>query len=425
MIPLPFSGQPVLLVGLPLLLTAAAVTGWALLRRRGSNAAVTVSSLAALGCTAYSADTSWNFAADWLNMASTAERAGMFAAAELALFATALAARQNLASQGAPGLPGMMVWLLTGVQVIPAYAESGVVGGTVRAFVGPIMAATLWHLAMGIELRLRRPGSASRSLIATLARETRVRLLSRLGIDARDRDATQIARDRATARAVALVNRLAEQDPEQRTNWRGRRLTRRLSKAIAAVGTDRAQQGELLKQLAASRNAFVLVTMSLPSPWTTHPATESPTRHDASAFHTGTDHGDQHHPHTGTDHRDQHHPHTGTDHRDKVTHVAPLRRKPTPKSKARGHRDRPRSGRHAQRPAKEPTLSVEELAARVRPHVPELLERDGNESVTRVQLREILRREGLRGGRNDRLGLVLAHLRDQEKTPTKKRSASR
>lgn len=54
--------------------------------------AVPVAAVAALGCTAYSADTSWRFAADYLDMGGTAERVAMFAAAELALFATALMA---------------------------------------------------------------------------------------------------------------------------------------------------------------------------------------------------------------------------------------------------------------------------------------------------------------------------------------------
>ncbi|MDV9195673.1 hypothetical protein R6M67_09910, partial [Streptomyces sp. Wh19] len=181
---------------------ALVLTAWTIRRRNTSQKrfggpAVKVAAVAALGCTAYSADTSWRFAADYLDMAGTAERVGMFAAAELALFATALMARQNLATQGAPGLPGTLVWVITGVQVVPAYAESGLIGGTVRAFVGPVMAAMLWHQAMGIELRLRTPGAASHGLIAVLGREARERLLSRLGIAARDRDAAQITRDRA------------------------------------------------------------------------------------------------------------------------------------------------------------------------------------------------------------------------------------
>ncbi|MFF8779477.1 hypothetical protein ACF07W_19615, partial [Streptomyces sp. NPDC015140] len=254
---------------------ALALTIWAI-RRRGTRSqkrlvgpAVKVAAVAALGCTAYSADTSWRFAADYLDMAGTAERAGMFAAAELALFATALMARQNLAVQGAPGLPGTLVWVITTVQVIPAYAESGLIGGTVRAFVGPVMAALLWHLAMGIELRLRTPGAASHGLIAVLGREARERLLSRLGIAARDRDAAQITRDRATARAVTLAVRLAERTPEQQRNRRGRQLTRRLSKAVgrASVGTDPLQRAQLLDQLAARRHALALATVPLPSPW--------------------------------------------------------------------------------------------------------------------------------------------------------------
>ncbi|WP_435799253.1 hypothetical protein [Streptomyces misionensis] len=272
------------------------LTAWTIRRqgtrpqKRLSGPAVKVAALAALGCTCYSADTSWRFAADYLDMAGTAERAGMFAAAELALFATALMARQNLATEGAPGLPGTLVWVITGVQVIPAYAESGPIGGTVRAFVGPVMAAMLWHLAMGIELRLRTPGAASHGLIAVLGREARERLLSRLGIAARDRDAAQITRDRATARAVALAVRLAERTPEQQQSRRGRRLTRRLSKAVgrASVGTDARQRAQLLDQLAARRHALALATVPLPSPWSpahitaraaavpSHPASTAP-----------------------------------------------------------------------------------------------------------------------------------------------------
>ncbi|MFD7089674.1 hypothetical protein ACFV94_18010 [Streptomyces sp. NPDC059896] len=56
---------------------------------------------------------------------------------------------------------------------------------------------------------------------------------------------------------------------------------------------------------------------------------------------------------------------------------------------------------------------MDQLVTRVRPHVPALLERDGNETVTRVQVREILRNEGLKGGRNERLGLVLHELRTE------------
>lgn len=232
-VPLPIApvGSPGLLaIGALLLAVALLLAGWLLRRgrvrtgskRRPGTPAVRVAALAAAGCTAYSADTSWRFAADYLDMGSTAERAAMFAAAELALFATALMARQNLNSpRGTPGLPGVLVWVITGVQAIPAFAESGPVGGTVRAFVGPIMAAMLWHQAMGIELRLHMPEAASHGVLASAGREVRERLLSRIGIAERNRDAAQITRDRATVRAVALATRLADRTPKRRGNWRG------------------------------------------------------------------------------------------------------------------------------------------------------------------------------------------------------------
>ncbi|MZE68702.1 hypothetical protein [Streptomyces sp. SID5789] len=552
--------HPVLAFGatsdLPLLLAAVvpaalalALTAWAI-RRRGTRSqkrlggpAVKVAAVAALGCTAYSADTSWRFAADYLDMAGTAERAGMFAAAELALFATALMARQNLAVQGAPGLPGTLVWVITTVQVIPAYAESGPIGGTVRAFVGPIMAAMLWHLAMGIELRLRTPGAASHGLIAVLGREARERLLSRLGIAARDRDAAQITRDRATARAVTLAARLAEYTPEQQHSRRGRRLTRRLSKAVgrASVGTDPLQRAQLLDQLAARRHALALATVPLPSPWSpahssasaatvpAQPASNVPvpapgpdgsdepvrdrgsstsrgpvpeeadpeaeagagTKGDATGTAAGskscedgavpgtelagpesaarnaaavrTDRttrevaaqdADSHRgpgiaksgtettedrgptapqsrtettqdrgptaPQSGTEttqDRGPTAPQSGTETTQDRGHKVPLRRKPT-RTKNKDKRARSRSPQ-TERQARELGESERQLVREVRPHVPALLERDGNGAITRVQLREIIRRQGLTGVGNDRLGLVLQELRNEDITTTR------
>ncbi|OIJ91671.1 hypothetical protein [Streptomyces colonosanans] len=524
-----------LILGVPGAAMVLALTGWAFRRRatrtqkRLSSGAVAAAALAALGCTAYSAHTSWRFAADYLDIAGTAERASMFAAAELGLFATALMARQNLTTQGAPGLPGTLVWVITGVQVIPAYAESGFVGGTVRAFVGPVMAAMLWHLAMGLELRQRTPGAASHGLIATLGREARERLLSRLGIAARDRDAAQITRDRATARAVTLAARLAEQTPQQRLSRRGRHLTQQLSKAIgrASVGTDPAQRAELLAQLAARRHALALATVPLASPWSPHHTSETtiavPTSHAESstlsiagphagigstrgqgpgterkpgtvnAEHTsgtgdhradteegnvagdrnsslgthdsgaeavkpgssevqevcagtdlpvaevaaqgpgshrgpgaaesGTDTtGDRGPTHTGTDTTGDRGPtHTGTDTTGDRGHKVPVRRKPTTKAKSKGKEERSSRSRspQTQHPPREPEQSMDQLVQQVRPHVRALLERDGNESITRVQLREILRREGLPGGRNDRLSLVLQRLRSDDTTKTR------
>ncbi|NNN34654.1 hypothetical protein HLK59_30705 [Streptomyces sp. S3(2020)] len=552
---LPSGIEPVHLVAAVGML-ALALARWSVRRRwiragspRASAPAVWVAALAALNCTAYSADTSWRFAADYLDMGGTVERAMMFSAAELALFATALMARQNLRTQGAPGLPGGLVWVITGVQIIPSYAESGSVGGTVRAFVGPVMAAVLWHLAMGIELRLHKPDAASQGLIATLGREGRERLLSRLGIATRNRDAAQITRDRATRQAVALASLLASMPEELRERGRGRRITHRLQSALArsGVGTDPAQRRALLEQLAARRHATELATVPLPSPWTqtspgqsadrghrsplpvsiptssvnetqasdevsavpdggprsdasiedqvdgdrTEPGTghepvgdrphlstvglgDRPAEYGSGVLHEGqelagagrknvpagteepdddasgsADHvhesaaqggnspspvptptkdGDWEHPnaetgtppdgdrpHTVPDDGDREHPatDTGTEPPGDGPRTVPVRRTP----KARSSRNQPRGG-HSTRSRQQPKLSVEEMVERVRPHVPALLKRDGNESLTRVQLREILRTQQIRGGRNERLTPVLQQLRNKASTTT-------
>ncbi|MGW6258639.1 hypothetical protein [Streptomyces sp. NPDC055085] len=238
-----------------------AVLVWLKLRapQRRTPVAVVVAALGALVCTAYSGDTSWGFARDRLGMTAVEERSVMFLAAELALFACALMARQNLRTTGVPGTPGLLVWFITGVQVIPAYAESGIVGGTVRAVVGPIMAALLWHLAMGIELRHTKPGAGSQSLVAVIGRELRERLLSRLGLATRDRTAEQITRDRATARAVQLAAR------PNLHRWGKARLAAAVARS--GVGTDAEQRDVMMRMLAARRGAGSLATVELPSPF--------------------------------------------------------------------------------------------------------------------------------------------------------------
>ncbi|MHA4819854.1 hypothetical protein ACXZ65_36490 [Streptomyces aculeolatus] len=234
--------------------------------------AVRVAAVAALGCTAYSADTSWRFAADYLDMGSTVERAFMFATAELALFATALMARQNLHGPArAPGLPGVLVWMITAVQIIPAYAEFGPVGGTVRALIGPVMAAMLWHLAMGIELRHRTPDAASRSLAAILVRQAREHLLARLRIADQDADAARLIREEALSEAVALILRAASVADNQRGKRRERRLTERLHQALerAGVDGDPLQDELLLRKLATRKQALDLASLTLPPRWHT------------------------------------------------------------------------------------------------------------------------------------------------------------
>ncbi|MFF0740547.1 hypothetical protein ACFYVL_09105 [Streptomyces sp. NPDC004111] len=66
--------------------------------------------------------------------------------------------------------------------------------------------------------------------------------------------------------------------------------------------------------------------------------------------------------------------------------------------------------------------AVELLVELAHPFVPDVLARDGNESLTRVQLREIIRVNNLPGVRNERIGSVLHRLWSEESTNTNARS---
>ncbi|MFF6805688.1 hypothetical protein [Streptomyces sp. NPDC012616] len=161
--------------------------------------------------------------------------------------------------------------MITGGQIIPAYAESGTVGGTVRALIGPVMAAVLWHLAMGIELRHHTPEAASRSLLAILGRQARERLLARLGIHDQDADAARLIRERALSRAVTLILRIEAMPEAKRNKARGRRATRRLHEALerADVDGDLRQDELLLRKLGTRQQATRLASLPLPERWET------------------------------------------------------------------------------------------------------------------------------------------------------------
>ena len=254
---------------------------------RRSSAGVVFAVLGAALATLVSTNTSWRFFADHLGMHGTAERASMFTVAEVALFACALLARENLLAgaegdqddsddadrRPRAGTPGVLVWVISGVACVPAFAEGhGLTGSIVRCVLGPLGAAVLWHLALGVELRIVRPHAAAGGLLAVMARQVRERVLARLGMAEVDRDAVRIAQDRAIARAVALVDALstiAPDAPGWRVNRRRARLSGALRKAVrtSGVALNPALRDALLAQVAASRNAAALATIPLVSPW--------------------------------------------------------------------------------------------------------------------------------------------------------------
>lgn len=271
--------QPMATALTAFVLLAALTTVVVLVVRRTSGPVLTAG-CGALVATAFSGDTSWRFAGHQLGMQDS-ERLGLFAAGEIALLACAVMARANKQATatdtqaGTPGVPGILVWCITGVQIIPAFAESGLLGGIVRAVFGPVMAGLLWHLAMGLEIRIAKPEALSTGLPALIGRELRERLLSYLGLATRDRTAEQITRDRWTLRAVDHAARLADLTPGQRAyTRRARRLS--LAVAHAQVGSHPEQRRALLQLLSARLHSRALATLDLPSPWDTRQPTTPP-----------------------------------------------------------------------------------------------------------------------------------------------------
>ncbi|MFE7236108.1 hypothetical protein ACFVAF_36950 [Streptomyces sp. NPDC057596] len=250
------------------LIAGVLVTLCAVIVHRTSGAVLTAG-IGALICTAYSGDTSWRFAEHRLHMADHSERLVMFAAGEGALLACAVMARANKRatatedSAGTPGVPGVLVWCITGIQIIPAFAESGFWAGIVRAAIGPVMAALLWHLAMGLEIRVARPEALSTGLPAQIGHELRERLLSHLGLAVRGRTAAQVTRDRATARAVRLASR------KHLGLWG--RAALQASVARSGAAADGTQRHTLMQLLAARRSAAELRTVPVDSPWVPQP----------------------------------------------------------------------------------------------------------------------------------------------------------
>jgi hypothetical protein len=249
-------------------LLLAAVATVCVIVVRCASGTVLAAGIGALVCTAFSGDTSWRFAGHTLHM-HAGERAGLFAAGEVTVIVCAIMARANKratavgGSAGTPGVPGVLVWCITGVQIIPAFSEAGLLGGTVRTVFGPVMAAMLWHLAMGLEIRVARPEALSTGLPAQIGAELRERLLSRLGLATRGRTAVEISRDRATARAVRLASR------RHRGWWA--RAALKASVARSGAATDGGRRHHLLQAVAARRTAGELATVPVVSPWVPAP----------------------------------------------------------------------------------------------------------------------------------------------------------
>ncbi|MFD0353646.1 hypothetical protein ACFVHW_07835 [Streptomyces sp. NPDC127110] len=236
-----------------------------------------VSTIGALGATGVGANTAWRFAGEHLHISNTWERAGLFLVGEVMLFGLALMARQNLhnADMRRTGLPGTLVWVLSAFLAVPAISESDSAAGAAwRIVLGPMGAALLWHLAMGIELRHSGEENAENNGVAArILRRLQQQLLARLGIAEHDKDAEELIQERARSRAAELADRYRSLSDKQLDGWRGRRLRSKLRATLrrADVAGNPERKRLLLADLAVSSHAPALVKLVHPSPWVEAP----------------------------------------------------------------------------------------------------------------------------------------------------------
>lgn len=196
--------------------------------------------VAAMG-TAISADTSWRFFGDILHIANP-ERVAMFAVLEAALVACGWATRANVRREnGTPGAARTLALVLCGLSAYMAVVLSGPLAGLARVALGPVLALVCLHLALGIEIRVRR--AANTGTAERIWSELRERLLSRLGLGDDGRDALARTRDRAADRAARLAVNVGRRD---------RRLARALATSGAAL--DPARRDRIVAQVTVARH---------------------------------------------------------------------------------------------------------------------------------------------------------------------------
>lgn len=212
-----------------------------------------------------SADTSYRYLGQVLQITGHVERASLCGVAEAAIIALTTYSWATR-TKG----PAYLAYAAVLVQSIPAFQVSGAAGGPVRVVLGPVLLAVLLHLLLGLELRMS--GRKSDGLVASALRELRERLTAYLGIGRRGADSAAIARSRAADRAVDLADRVAAAKSGSRAH---RRLSARLATAIdaarhglALADADRAE-AVIVARVVRRKSVTGLASIDARHDWTT------------------------------------------------------------------------------------------------------------------------------------------------------------
>jgi hypothetical protein len=219
--------------------------------------------LVALVCSLLSLDTAARFFSERMGIDGlpirgvSVELVAVCGVGELTLIACGYAMSHSVRRHGKPGAAQLVALTLCGAATFMAVALDGPVAGALRAFFGPILALITLHLALGIEVKVRR--SAGTGAWVRIVSELRERFLSRLGLGDDGRLAAERSRDRARDKAARLATATGW------VPWRDERLQRALRTSHA--DRDPAQRALLLEQIATLRGAAHLATVEIESPW--------------------------------------------------------------------------------------------------------------------------------------------------------------
>jgi len=233
-----------------------------------------------------SADTSYRFLGDALDITNGWERALLCGVAEAAIVALTVYAWATR-TKG----PAYLAYAAVLVQAVPAFQVSGGVGGPVRVVLGPVLLAVMLHLLLGLELRMS--GERSEGILGAALRELRERVTASLGIGRRGADSAAIARSRAADRAVNLADLVAVAKTGTRKH------SRRAAKLAAAIDAARhgldateadAAEAAIVSRVVRRKSVAGLATIATRHDWTaTLPAPRHGTDRDTATTPVAAD----------------------------------------------------------------------------------------------------------------------------------------
>ncbi|MEV1008380.1 hypothetical protein [Streptomyces sp. NPDC049881] len=190
------------------------------------------------------------------------------------IIACGLRARANVMEGGGAGIDGVALWFAVSASATVSATEAALAApqGTPTGeqfvivlirLIAPVTAGWLWERGLAPERRTARTDN-SLGVVAICLSRLRASLLSRVG----NADAGELRRRRATARAARLADRLSGADEHRLSTWQRWTLDR-LRQAIRASGAAHhpVERRYLLNDIAATRNAFALTRIQLPTPW--------------------------------------------------------------------------------------------------------------------------------------------------------------